>query len=401
MIPTSTLHEVPPASMLGAAVPTQRRVLLVDDEPGVLLMFKIALESHGFVTVGARDGNEALAALAGGRFDVVVSDINMPGCSGMEFLKQVREMDLDVPVILMTGRPSLESSNTALEHGAFRYLQKPVLPKTLREVIERAARLHELARLKRAALELLGTDGKWLGERAALETRFAKAMAGLWIAFQPIVSLRSRGVYGYEALVRTVEPTIPHPGALLDAAERLGKLPELGRAIRRLAAAVPPPDGAKLFVNLHAADLTDEDLYDPASPLAKLGDRVVLEVTERAAVDHIKDLESRVAKLRSLGFKIAIDDLGAGYAGLTSFTQFNPDVAKLDMSLVRNIHAQGTKQSIVRSMRKLCEELGVLVIAEGVETSAERDTLADLGCDVLQGYLFSKPGRGFPIPNWE
>jgi EAL domain-containing protein (putative c-di-GMP-specific phosphodiesterase class I) len=207
-------------------------------------------------------------------------------------------------------------------------------------------------------------------------------------------------VHGSEALLRSDEPTLANPGAFLEAADRLGKLPELGRAVRERAAAVPPPDGAKLYINLHASDLNDEALYLSDTPLARLGDRVVLEVTERATLDGVRDLPARVAKLRGLGFGIAIDDLGVGYSGLASFARLAPTVAKLDMSLIRSVHADFTKQKIVRSMARLCTELGIVIICEGVETKEERDTLAELGCDVMQGYLFAKPARGFPAPRW-
>jgi EAL domain-containing protein (putative c-di-GMP-specific phosphodiesterase class I) len=101
-------------------------------------------------------------------------------------------------------------------------------------------------------------------------------------------------------------------------------------------------------------------------------------------------------RLRNLGFRIAVDDLGAGYAGLSSFSQLEPDFVKLDMSLVRGIDASSSKSSLVRSMVHVCtQELGMRVVCEGVETKAERDTLEGLGADLLQGYLFGKPERGF------
>src|SRR5580658_2244403 len=98
------------------------RVLLVDDEPSIRRMFKTALANYGFETEEASDGREALRRIARTPFDVIVSDINMPGQGGLEFLRDVRKRDLDVPVIMMTGKPTLESSNRALEYGAFRYL---------------------------------------------------------------------------------------------------------------------------------------------------------------------------------------------------------------------------------------------------------------------------------------
>ena len=93
-----------------------------------------------------------------------------------------------------------------------------------------------------------------------------------------------------------------------------------------------------------------------------------------------------------------MDDLGAGYAGLSSFARIEPDVVKLDMSLVRGVDASPMKQSVVRSVVGLAEELDIEVVSEGVEAAAERDALADLGCRLFQGYLFGKPERGFSRP---
>ena len=137
----------------------------------------------------------------------------------------------------------------------------------------------------------------------------------------------------------------------------------------------------------------------------------MLEVTERASLYGVKNVAACVAKLKALGFDTAIDDLGAGYAGLTSFTQLEPRIAKLDMSLVRGVDTDARRQSIIRSMVKLCDELEMLVVAEGVETVAERDMLAELGCDLLPGLPVREAGArvqgaamvrcsGFPCIAW-
>ena len=378
------------------------KVLLVDDDPWILRAYSAALERAGHTVEKASDGDEALERLGSDAFDVIVSDISMPRMSGLEFLRAVREHDLDVPVVLMTGGPNLETAMRAVEYGALRYFTKPVDAPELLEAVRRAAALHGMAKLKRQALELVGTDAKWLGDRATLEVHFANALRSLWLAYQPIVSWRERRVFGYEALVRSAEPALGRPDDLLSAAERLNRLGDLGRAIRTQAAAAvaSAPADATLFVNLHAADLEDEDLYRPTSPLSRTAGRVVLEITERASLDGLKDTKKRVTSLRQLGYRIAVDDLGAGYAGLSSFALLEPEVAKLDMSIVRDVDTDVKKQSIVRSMAKLCGELGVLAITEGVETPAERSTLSELGCDLLQGYLFARPDRGFPAPRW-
>jgi len=220
----------------------------------------------------------------------------------------------------------------------------------------------------------------------------------MWMAFQPIVDIRAHGVLGYEALMRSDEASMPHPGAVLTAAERTGRLLELGRRVRSLSAAAftAAPPGCLLFVNLHTRDLLDPELYDTRSGLAGIADRVVLEITERASLDDVGDILARVQRLRGMGFRIAIDDLGAGYAGLSSFAALEPDFVKLDMSLVRDVHKSSIRQRLIGSITKLCKDLGMKVVAEGIETTEERDAIRELGCELLQGYLFAKPGLPFP-----
>jgi EAL domain-containing protein (putative c-di-GMP-specific phosphodiesterase class I) len=151
-----------------------------------------------------------------------------------------------------------------------------------------------------------------------------------------------------------------------------------------------------LFLNLHPEDLTDETLLAADSPLLHLRSRIVLEITERASIERIVDVRSRIAALRQAGYRVAVDDLGAGYSGLSSFVLLEPEVAKIDMALVRDVHRFPTKQRLIRSLADLCKDMGMTLIAEGVESTAERDVLIDLGCDLFQGYLFAQPGPAFP-----
>ncbi len=154
-------------------------------------------------------------------------------------------------------------------------------------------------------------------------------------------------------------------------------------------------------MNLHPRDLVDTDLLDRNSALASIADKVVLEITERVSLGDIHNVRATVARLRERGFRIAVDDLGAGYAGLSSFALLEPEIVKLDMSLVRDIDQSPVKQKLVRSMTALCRDVGILIVAEGIETVAERDTLLEIGCDLMQGYLIARPGRAFPEPRWE
>jgi EAL domain-containing protein (putative c-di-GMP-specific phosphodiesterase class I) len=321
----------------------------------------------------------------------------MPGMSGLELLRTIREYDADLPVVLVTGLPAVESAAQAVEYGAFKYIMKPVEPDALRSTVRRAVRLYRLARTKREALALLGLRGG-ASDRAGLEGSFERALRGLWVAFQPIVRASDHSIFGYEAFLRSDEPSLPGPVQVLDAAERLGALTRVGRAVRERAAEVAAGEkaGPALFVNLHPQDLLDPDLLDRRSALAGVAERVVLELTERASVGNIEEVRGKIGLLRDLGFRIAVDDLGAGYAGLNSFALLEPEIVKLDITLVRGIDESPVKQKLVASMTALCEDMGLLLVAEGVETPAERDMLVALGCDLLQGYLFARPARGFP-----
>jgi EAL domain-containing protein (putative c-di-GMP-specific phosphodiesterase class I) len=375
---------------------TAGRVLVVDDEPVTARGYARLLLAAGYEVTVAHAGKEAAALAAARGFDVVVSDLGMPDMDGLGLLRAIRRTDLDVPMIFLTGSPALETAVRAIEYGAFRYLVKPVGGTELIDVVARAVLLHRLARVRReAAREQLGRP---IGDRAGLEAHFSAALSGLWMAAQPIVSCSRQTVFAYEVLLRTDESTLRNPLDFVDAAERLERTRDLGRAIRASIARSLRENAPStpVFVNLHPSDLEDPELLDDDGALTPYAPHIVLEITERAPLDQIRLLAARVRRLRELGYRIALDDLGAGYAGLASFAQFEPDVVKIDMSLVHGIDRSAVKQKLLRSIVTLCNDLGIPLISEGIETAAERDSVSALGGDLCQGYLFARPDRGFP-----
>lgn len=377
-------------------------MLVAEDDEALGRAIERALTAVGFEVTLTPDGPSAARAIMTSSFEVVLSDINMPGSSGIDLLRMIRAYDLDVPVVLMTGSPELEPALDAIKLGALQYLCKPFPLETVIQVVERAAKLHRLAIVKRQALHVGGRAHQEAGDGAGLGLALDRALAAMWMAYQPIVRFTGRRVMAYEALMRTREPALPHPAAVLDAATRLGRLDEVGRHIRALVAEsiASAPDNCLVFVNLHPDDLLDPDLTTDTAPLSGFSSRVVLEITERAAIANIRDVRDRIEVLRDMGYRIAIDDLGAGYAGLTSFAALEPEFVKLDMSLVRGINESPIRQKLVSSVVELCNDMEKCAIAEGVETRAERDHLAELGCDCMQGYLFARPDASFPVPSW-
>jgi EAL domain-containing protein (putative c-di-GMP-specific phosphodiesterase class I) len=372
-------------------------VLVVEDDAALARSMSRILTSAGFDVSIAHDGDEALQKLSIGAYEVILTDIELPKTSGVDLLRIIRAYDLDVPVILMTGSPRIETATEAVQLGALQYLVKPVQNEQIVDAVRRASRLHKMARIKREALRAVGGSSLAAGDLVGLEACFSRALETVHMVYQPLVT-PSGGIFGYEALLRSTEPSLSNPGALLAAAERLNRLHDLGRRVRTLSANAfaRAPAGTSLFVNLHTNDLLDSELFEAGSPLSKIADRVVLEVTERATIENVVDINARISVLRYLGYRIAVDDLGAGYAGLTSFAALEPEIVKLDMSLVRDIHNSTVRQRIVGSMVSLCKELEIQVVAEGVETQDERDVVCKLGCDILQGYFFARPGPPFP-----
>ncbi|MDB4966651.1 MAG: hypothetical protein JWN44_2340 [Myxococcales bacterium] len=366
------------------------QLLVVDDEPLLLRAFSRVLVRAGHQVDQACDGSEAVALVSRKKFDAAFVDLGLPGDGGLAVLAKLRQVDPELPVILMTGAPSLQTAIDAVAAGALRYLVKPI----------------DTPALHSAAIEAIRMRRREDGDRhdrrdhddEAMNASFERALDQLYMVFQPIVRYGRREVYAYEALVRTREPSVPHAGAFIDLAQRCGRLGDIGRRIRRAVAAAAGDAATRLFVNLHPVDFLDDDLYDADAPLSRLARRVVLEVTERAGLDDIRDLSDRLGRLRALGYRIAIDDLGEGYAGLTSLARVEPEFVKLDISLVRGVDSCAPQRHIIRSTVQLCRALGAEVIAEGIETPAERDALLELGCDLLQGFLFAKPTAEMAVP---
>jgi EAL domain-containing protein (putative c-di-GMP-specific phosphodiesterase class I) len=369
------------------------RVLVIDDEPNLLEVFGDVLRDIGYEVETAGDARRALTLLSKGSFDVVVSDITMPYMTGVELLQAVHERDPDLPVVLVTGNPTLETAIQALERGAVQYLLKPVSIGALQGAVERALHLRRMANLRREALAYLKSHDSAVADRAGLEASLTRALSQFWMAYQPILQAKDGSTYGFEALVRSREASLPHPGAIFEAAEKLERVIDVGREVRRLVAAdmAEAAPGLSVFLNLHTLDLGDELLLSADAPLTKRAKNVVLEITERASLEVIPDYRTRIRTLREMGFRIAVDDLGAGYAGLNTFAALEPEVVKLDIELVRGAHAEAVKRKLIGSVCSVCRDLGILVVAEGIETATDRDAVIELGCDLLQGFLLGRP----------
>lgn len=232
---------------------------------------------------------------------------------------------------------------------------------------------------------------------------FENAVNELYIVYQPIVRASSKSVFGYEALMRSSFDGFKGPGHLAELANRLELSRELGRIVRSKAPILFLESRVNgfLFINMFASELFDPLLTEDKSPINRMSSRVVLEITEREAIDNSEEFKDKLKELKKLSYKIAVDDLGSGYSGLASILEVNPDVIKLEMLFSQRIQHSSLKQNLVASMVKFCNDTGKEIIAEGVETQEEFDILREIGVDLFQGYLLARPGTLTQEINWK
>lgn len=215
-------------------------------------------------------------------------------------------------------------------------------------------------------------------------------------AFQPIVDAVSRRVVSHEALVRGPAGE-PAPGILQAIpASEIYRFDEESRVAALELAARLRFEG-QLNLNLMSGGLqasgTAVESILAAARRCRVGfERVVIEVTEGEIIADPAQFARAMNVYRGMGVRVAIDDFGSGYAGLSLLADFQPDAIKLDMQLVRGIERRGPRQAIARAVIQVCFDLGMDVIAEGVETEDEYRWLVDEGVRLFQGYLFARPG---------
>ncbi len=225
------------------------------------------------------------------------------------------------------------------------------------------------------------------------------AQSNITSLFQPIVSLAERVILGYEALTRGPSNTPLHsPINLLAAARHAGRLDELDLTCRESACRRYSQQRlqGKLFLNVSPETLLDAT-HKPGRTLELLhkygisAESVVIELTEQTPTDDFELLRAALHHYRDMGFSIALDDLGAGYSSLRMWSELRPDYVKIDRYFIDGIHRDAVKREFVESIMKIARASRAQVIAEGIELSEELHVLADMGIDLVQGYLLGRP----------
>lgn len=216
------------------------------------------------------------------------------------------------------------------------------------------------------------------------------------MAFQPIVNLTTRQIFAHEALVRGSAGE--SAGSVLSrlTAENLYPFDQSCR-IKALEWAARLQVPAMVSINfmpnaVYKAETCIRATLEAAKRYDFPLERIIFEVTEQEQVLDIDHLTGILRAYRKQGFMTAIDDFGAGYAGLNLLADFQPDLIKLDMQLIRNIEQDSVRQILVEATLQMCRKLNIRVIAEGIETLGELHVLRDMGVELFQGYLLARPG---------
>jgi EAL domain-containing protein (putative c-di-GMP-specific phosphodiesterase class I) len=346
----------------------QMLVLVVDDDASVLRALGRTLRRRGYDVATASSVAAAREQLDGLDVDIVLSDIGLGDGSGHDVASAARLRHPDLPVLFFSGTPALVSGELG------RCLTKPLDEADLLDAIASAR--------PRPADDLLGP---------APMAELDDALATAHLAVQPVVRWSAGAAVGHELLLRSSHARLGRPERLLAAAAEHGRLLELSRTVRAQAAdrIAGLPDG-DVYLNLHPAELDDETLFDARAPLAAHAGRVVLDLSERATWDRF-GVEQRVARLRSLGFRIALDDISDGGGGLGLLAVLRPDALKIDGALIHGVRRDPVRRAVVRGLFALGARMGALTIAEGVESEDDLLGVVEAGGDHVAGFLFGRP----------
>jgi len=240
-----------------------------------------------------------------------------------------------------------------------------------------------------------------LQESRMLEHDMAQALVNkeFVVYYQPIVDSFSREIYSYEALIRWIHPLkgLLSPDSFIPVAEKTGMINEMGKLVLEMACreaaswAIP----AKISVNVSPLQLSSKAFTGVVLSILKEtglpADRLELEVTESSIFSESKTPMNTLKRLRALGVRISIDDFGTGYSSLSRLSRLAFDKIKIDKSFVHSISTQEDALTIIRLIIGMAKSLNMKTVAEGVETQEQLENLQMLGCDLIQGYLFSKP----------
>jgi EAL domain-containing protein (putative c-di-GMP-specific phosphodiesterase class I)/FixJ family two-component response regulator len=381
-------------------------MLVIDDDP-VIGQFLSRLGASLDLSCDVTTTAERFLELLSPETSLIFLDLVMPGVDGIQLLRLLSERSCTTPIIIMSGldRRVVETAERlakALDLRVVGRLQKPFRLSQVETILQE---------FRRTALR---TPDCHSAGTAIADCELVRAIDSeeLVVHYQPQVDLRSDEVIGFEALVRwqRTPQTLVFPDAFIPRVEALGLIERLGWLVQRKglselgqfaqAGSTPPT----LSVNVSATSLLDLKLPDTLAALAdEYGidpERIIVEVTESGLFKDLSKVLDVLVRLRMKRFPISIDDFGTGYAMLQHLRYIPATEIKIDQSFVRNMQVCNSDRIVVEKTVEIGHELGMKVVAEGVETAEQLEFLREIDCDIVQGYYFSKPLAPEALQMW-
>jgi EAL domain-containing protein (putative c-di-GMP-specific phosphodiesterase class I)/CheY-like chemotaxis protein len=390
--------------------PRELTFLVVEDQPfqrNMLVQMLKGLDAKAVFS--AADGRIGLDVLERSQSppDVIISDLDMPNMDGMEFIRHVGELASGTSLIIASAMErdllsAVETMAAAYGVSFLGTIEKPVTPAKLENLLEN----HKQA--KRAPHKASGRELNFSpGEiEAALKAGEFEPF------FQPKVEIRTGAVVGAEALARWRQPIdgIVAPYAFVGAIEQdqlyIGKLTQcmLQKGAETCRAAREAGHEIKVSVNVSLTSLVDVTFADQLTAIVKAAGVdprwMVVEITESAATTDFGTALENLARLRIRGFGLSIDDYGTGYSSLSQLMRIPFTELKVDQSFVVNARKREFARVILESSLQMAKRLSLTAVAEGVETEDDWNLLAELGCDVAQGYFLAMPMDAQAFVRW-
>jgi EAL domain-containing protein (putative c-di-GMP-specific phosphodiesterase class I)/AmiR/NasT family two-component response regulator len=368
-------------------------ILVIDDNAHNVVLLKSLLKAQGMHRVTCEtDPRRIQGALPHLNPDLVLLDLHMPHLDGYAVLDEIRAFAAGsyLPVLVLTADVTTEARNRALAHGARDFLAKPL---DVTEVTLRVANLLETRDLYTTLRRTVRTSEADPPPPPSATDRIEAVLndRDITLTFQPVVELGTHAVVGYEALATIAQPHERGSAGWFQDAFQVG----LGTELEWLAVTQTLP-----FLELLPADTFLALSMSPATILHLQTDvlcrpglypQIVVELTEHVPTEDYSALHDALRDIRAQGARLAAYDLGSGYAGFRHLIALQPDIIKLDKSLVTGIHNDRSSRSLARALVGFASEVGTVVLAEGVEDATDLAELRDLGVHWGQGGYLGRP----------
>ncbi|MES2069613.1 MAG: EAL domain-containing response regulator [Pseudomonadota bacterium] len=381
-------------------------LLIIDDERDVGEFVGIVAQSLGFEYTATTNAGDFLNAL-NDSVTLIMMDLMMPDMDGVELLRLLGQQKCKTTLILMSGydKRVLETAEElaqTLGLSVAGHLQKPFRLPDLEKLLKGYALLNVVAPVARQASRTVTKEEL---QRAMVREEFI-------LHYQPQLEIATGQVVGVEALVRWQHPErgLVFPDDFIPQAEVLGVIDELGWYVARLGLSeirqFVNPEGTllKLSLNVSPQSLHDLRLPDTFIALARqygvAPENVVLEITESGLIKELASALDILTRLRMKRVHLSIDDFGTGYAMMQQLRHVPATELKIDKSFVQEMHVQNSARVVVRKTIEIGHELGMKIVAEGVETKEQLEFLRLNGCDIAQGYYFSRPVSATALLEW-